>query len=447
MTQILTQNSTPDIQRVFALQRSKRWERKASTAEQRKAILLKLKEAILVRTDTINAALNADLRKPIVGAHHPEIWSTLGEIDTAVAHLDAWMQPQPVPLSPMFAGNEAYVQCEPRGVVLLFGPWNYPFSLVFAPLVNILAAGNSAIVKPNEMQPHTSALVAELIRATFHESLVAVFEGGIEVAEKMQQLPADHIFFTGSPAIGKRIMASAARHLTSVTLELGGKNPAIIEKDHDLMDAAGKIVAARFSNAGQLCLAADHVWVHRSQREAFTAIAAKVIDKMFYVDGQLQKERFPRIVDARNLARVKSYIDDALARGARVACGGTVEADDLTIHPTVLVDVPLDAAIMGEEVFGPVLAVLAYDDVREATDNSDKVGKPLALYVFGQPDFVEDVLAHTSSGGVTVNNVLCHYIESNLPFGGVNGSGIGRYKGHAGFLELSNARSVFVQVK
>ena len=435
----------PDIQRVFELQRANRWALKAAGPEQRKRLLLKLKEAVLSRVDEINQALFDDLRKPMVGLKNGEIYSVVSEIDIVLTSLDDWMKPAPVAALPMFAGNDTYVMYEPRGVVLLFGPWNFPFSLIFAPLVNILAAGNSAIVKPNEMQPHTSALVAEIIRTTFDEAQVAVFEGGVELADELQELPADHIFFTGSPAVGKRVMAAAARHLTSVTLELGGKNPAIVAPDADLDAVAPRIIAARTMNAGQICLSVDHVWVHRSRLEEFLAIAARTIDAMFYVDGALNKKRLPRIVDARNLARIRSYIDDAISRGARITCGGTIEDDDLTIHPTVIADVPLDASIMAEEIFGPVLPVLVYDDVHEATNNCDRVGKPLALYVFGHEEFVADVLAQTSSGGVTVNNVMSHYLEPSLPFGGVNSSGIGRYKGHAGFLELSNARSVFVQ--
>jgi aldehyde dehydrogenase (NAD+) len=434
-----------DIERVFELQRANRWNLKVTSAQERKACLLKLKDAVLGRVDEINQALFDDLRKQMVGLGNAEIYSVLSEIDIAVAGLDEWMKPAPVATQPMFAGNDAYVMYEPRGVVLLFGPWNFPFSLVFAPLVNILAAGNSAIVKPNEMQPHTSALVADIIRTTFDESHVAVFEGGVELAAQLQELPADHIFFTGSPAVGKRVMAAAAKHLTSVTLELGGKNPAIIAPDADLEAATAKIIAARYMNAGQLCLSVDHVWVHRSRLEEFLEIAGRMIDAMFYADGVLKKSRLPRIVDARNLARIRAYIDDAVARGARITSGGTIEEEDLTIHPTVIANVPLDATIMADEIFGPVLPVLVYDDIREATVNAERMGKPLALYVFGPEPFVADVLAHTSSGGVTVNNVLSHYVEGNLPFGGVNSSGIGRYKGHAGFLELSNARSVFVQ--
>lgn len=435
-----------DIERVFRLQRGERAALKASTAAQRCARLRRLREAIVAHIDQIDEALYLDLRKAREGARNTEVVSTLEEIDTALANLAQWMADEAVEPSPHFKGNQTFIRYEPRGVVLLFGPWNFPFSLVFAPLAQIVAAGNACIVKPNELQPHTSAVTARIIRAAFPEQEVAVFEGGVPLAEQLLELPVDHIFFTGSPAVGKRIMAAAARHLATVTLELGGKCPAIVDQGVDLVRTASMVVAARFRNAGQLCLSVDHVWVPESLRDPFVQVAQGVIAKMFYADGQLVKERLPHIVDARNFARVLGYIDDAVARGARVACGGERDPVDLTIDPTILVDVPLDAKVMQEEIFGPILPVLTYTSLDQVTDVVDAGGKPLAAYIFS-PDqaFIDEVLLKTSSGGVTVNGVMMHYAESRLPFGGVNGSGIGRYKGLAGFRELSNGRSVFVQ--
>lgn len=434
------------IEQVFALQRATRALRKRENAATRIARLTDLREAIVSRIDAIEAALHADLRRAPNGGKEGEIPAVLGEIDLAIAQLEQWMAPQAVPTSPHFQGNQTFIQYEPRGVVLLLGAWNFPFALALSPLVPILAAGNSAMVKPNELSPATSKVVAEIIQATFNEQDVAVFEGGIEVAEALQQLPFDHVFFTGSPAIGKRVMTAAAKHLSSVTLELGGKCPAIVAPGYDLVDAAGKVTGARFNNAGQLCLSVDHAWVPRAAVEPFCQIVGAVIDKLFFVDGQLQLERLPRMVNARNFERVLGYIEDAVARGARIVRGGQSDRETLTIHPTVLVDVPLDARIMQEEIFGPVLPVLAYDELAEVTKQIDATGKPLAMYVFAKEQaFIDQALLGTSSGGVTVNHVFMHYVEPNLPFGGVNGSGMGRYHGHAGFLELSNGRSTFVQ--
>lgn len=439
-------DSRAEMARVFNAQRANRVSLKASTAVQRGARLQKLRDAIVAHADEIDEALFVDLRKPRMGAQHFEITSVLNEIDTALEGLEDWMQDTEVTPSPHFTGNRTYVMYEPRGVVLLLGPWNFPFSLVFAPLVPIAAAGNACIVKPNEMQPRTSAVTAKIIREVFDEAEVAVFEGGVPFAEALLDLPFDHVFFTGSPAVGKRVMAAAAKHLATVTLELGGKCPAIVDRGVDFAKTVAMVVAARFRNAGQLCLAVDHVWVPEELRDSFVQVAKAVIDQMFYVDGKLVAERLARIVDDRNFERVNGYVSEAVGRGAKVVIGGEVDAQDRTIHPAVLVDVPLDARIMHEEIFGPILPVLTYRSLDEVTNHIDATGKPLALYVFS-PDqqFIDQVLLHSSSGGVTVNGVMMHYAESRLPFGGVNGSGIGRYKGVHGFRELSNGRSIFVQ--
>lgn len=436
-----------DINRVFQLQRANRAVLKASTAAQRRTRLQTLRDTIVAHADEIDEALFLDLRKARQGIKHFEIASALEEIDHALAALEQWMADETIEPSPHFKGNQVFIRYEPRGVVLLFGPWNFPFSLVFAPLVQIISAGNTCIVKPNELQPHTSAVTAKIIRAVFPEDQVAVFEGGVALAEQLLELPVDHIFFTGSPAVGKRIMAAAARHLASVTLELGGKCPAIVDHGVDLAKTVAMVVAARFRNAGQLCLSVDHVWIPQAMLEPFLQMARSMIAQMFYVDGKLALDRMARIVDQRNFARVTGYIDDALAHGARIAIGGERDAADLTLAPTVLVDVPPGAQVMLDEIFGPVLPVLTYQSLDQVTDYIDSTGKPLAMYIFS-PDqaFIDQVLLHSSSGGVTVNGVMLHYAESRLPFGGVNGSGMGRYKGVHGFRELSNARSVFVQV-
>lgn len=436
-----------EIRRVFDAQRANRLALKSSSAQDRCARLLRLRAAIVEHIDEIDQTLHADLRKALAGARNGEIYSVLHDIDEAVANLASWMAEEHIEPSPQFAGNTARIQYEPRGTVLLLGPWNFPFALVFSPLVPIIAAGNTCIVKPNEMQPATSALVARIIRETFPENEVAVFEGGVPVAEALQDLPFDHVFFTGSPAVGKRVMAAAARHLSSVTLELGGKCPAIVDDTFDLREFAGYCVGGRFPNAGQLCLSVDHVWVPRARLDELLPMLVATIDAMFYKDGELRKDRQPRIVDRRNFDRVMSYLDEAVSEGAIVVKGGKGESDDLTIHPTLLTQVPLDCRIMQEEIFGPLLPIIPYDSVGEIAAQVDATGKPLAIYVFSKDEsFVDDLLRRTSSGGVTVNGVMMHYLESRLPFGGVNSSGIGVYKGIHGFRELSHARSVFVRV-
>lgn len=434
------------IKRLFEVQRGHRAALKASTAEQRKERLKRLRIALVEHAEEIDEALHADLRKPRMGSQHFELLSVLEEIDLALEELEQWMADEPIAVSERHAGSQAKLRYEPKGVCLLFGAWNFPFALTLAPLIPIIAAGNTVIVKPNELQPVTSRLIARLLNSVFDEREVVVLEGGVPLAESLLQLPVDHIFFTGSPAVGKRIMQAAARNLTSVTLELGGKSPVIVDDNVDLMALAAKIVGARFFNAGQLCLAADHVWLPAKRRDEFIGILGAIIQKAFYVDGELDKSRLSKIVDSRNLKRLSDYVEDARGLGASVVLGGDIEPESLTFHPTVLVDVPLNALLMQQEIFGPILPVMTYENLDDVFAHIDATGKPLAVYIFSpNPAFVERVLQSTSSGGVTVNNVLSHYQEIRLPFGGVNQSGMGRYKGRYGFQELSNARSVFVQ--
>lgn len=438
----------PDVQateiaRIFDEQKKHQWVVKATSAESRKQKLLRLKEVLLSHIDEVRLALHQDLRRPRDEAMPQELAGVIADIDDAVAHLEEWMRPVDVEPSPMFAGARTTIRYEPRGVCLLFGPWNFPFLLVFEPLVPMIAAGNCAIVKPNELAPATSNLVARIIREVFDPREVAVFEGGIALANNLLELPFDHIFFTGSPKVGRAVMAAAARHLASVTLELGGKCPAIIDRTADLKDAAAKIGEGRMANAGQICLCADHVWVPEDLRDEFIAHLKESVRAKYYPNGVLDKENFCRIVNAANFARVNNYIGDALARGAKIAFGGQAEEADLTIHPTVLVDVPIDANVMEEEIFGPILPVLTYRDPNEITSVIRRGGKPLAMYLFSNDKaFIDDILKGTSSGGVTVNAWALHWFEPRLPFGGVNESGIGRYHGEHGFKELSHERAM-----
>lgn len=432
-----------DIQRVFALQKQHQWVVKATTAEVRKHKLERLKQVLLAHAGEVAEALRQDLRKPLETPLPQELAGVIADIDDALAHLHEWMAPVAVPSSPALAGTQAVIHYEPRGVCLLFGPWNFPFLLVFEPLVPMIAAGNCVIVKPNELAPATSRLAAKLIREVFDEREVAVFEGGVPLADALLDLPVDHIFFTGSPKVARTVMAAAARHLASVTLELGGKCPAIIDATVDLKKVAAIVGEGRMMNAGQICLCADHVWIPAALRDDFVAHLTAFLRERYYPGGTLDKTQFGRIVDARNFARVGAYIDDALARGARLACGGEREADDLTVHPTVLVDVPAEADVMQAEIFGPVLPVMTYRDPAEIVDFVRRGGKPLAMYLFSDDQaFVDTLRHHTSSGGITVNGWALHWFEPNLPFGGVNESGIGRYHGVHGFRELSHERAV-----
>jgi aldehyde dehydrogenase (NAD+) len=437
--------TAPDIPALFARQDAHQHRVRATTAEQRITKLQALRAAVAAHLPAAVAAMAEDFGKPGFEAAG-EVAALLGEIDHVAAHLAQWMQPTEVQTGAHAApGASARIVREPKGQVLIFGPWNFPFALLLQPLVGAIAAGNVCVLKPSEFTPATSAVCARLVRSVFEEAEVAIVEGGPEVATALLALPFDHIFFTGSTQVGKLVMAAAARHLPSLTLELGGKSPAIIDDDVDLAQAASRIAWGKYMNAGQICLSPDYVLVRPAQRDAFVAEVARYVRTSFHAEGALNEADLSQIVNQRNLDRLSGLIDDAVRRGARIALGGQVLASR-RIEPTVLVDVPRDAAIMQEEIFGPILPVLSCEDLDDAVNFVNGRDKPLALYVFSRrAAFIDAVLARTSSGGVTINDVIQHVAEPNLPFGGVGASGMGSYHGHYSFLAFSHERSVYCQ--
>lgn len=444
----LTAPTSDDIKAIFEIQSKYQWTQRRTTAAQRIAKLQKLRDTIEKYADEVKEAAYKDLRKNPKHVEMGELGTSYAEIDKAIANLESWMQPVEVESSAYLPNTSAKMIYEARGIVLIFGPWNFPFNLVMQPLTQAISAGNCAIVKPNEVTPAFSAVITKIIREVFEPQEAAVLEGDISLANQLLELPVDHIFFTGSPAVGKVIMAAAAKHLASVTLELGGKNPVIIDRDANVQEAAGKVAAIRNANSGQVCLCPENIYVHEDIKDQFLAVAQGTYQALYYKDGELNQDAQGKIVDERNFQRVKGYIDDAKAKGATVVCGGDTIAESHGIHPTILTDIPADAKILEEETFGPILSVFTYKDITEVYDALHAQPKPLALYVFSNNEaFVEGVLANTSSGGVTVNDLLTHHAEKNLPFGGVNNSGIGRYHGIHGFRELSHERAVLTSRK
>ena len=441
----MTNQIASEITRVFELQRANRWNRKVSSADDRRERLNRLKSAVLANAQAVDDALVADLRRAHETPMPNEVLAVLGDIEQALAELDDWMAPTPVEPSAYFADTTQFIQHEARGVVLVFGPWNFPFALVVQPLIPIIAAGNTAIVKPNELSPATSAVVAKIIKEAFAEDEIAVFEGDVELANALLELPFDHIFFTGSPAVARTIMTAAARHLSSVTLELGGKCPAIIDGTTDLATVAAIVGGGKHYNAGQICLAPDHVWVQEDVRDEFLDHYLAWIETNLYRDGELIIEALPHIINTRNFERVTGYLTDAVDRGAKLLGSGRSDVDTLTVEPCVLLDVPADARVMQDEIFGPILPVFTFRGIDEVMAAMQGKDKPLAVYIYSDDrDLVDDVLARTSSGGVTVNGWATHCAESHLPFGGVNHSGTGSYHGIFGFRELSHARAVVI---
>ncbi len=434
-----------EINRVFALQQARKIELRQTTAEQRLEKLRRLRAAVIAHKADILAAADADMRKPPVDALLGEIMPVTQGIDLALKHLKRWMRPQRVKTPINLLGTRGEIRYEPKGAALIIAPWNVPVFLSFVPLASAVAAGCTAIIKPSEMTPALGAVIRNIVAETFDEAEVAVFEGGPEVAQALLRRPFDHIFYTGNPEIGKVVMRAAAEHLTSVTLELGGKSPVIVDESADIEAAAERLVWGKLLNGGQVCVAPDYVLVHESRKDELLG----ALDRQFKAHAGDQAGRLPqltRIVNPRHHARVQGLLDDALARGARVVTGGQSDAAERFIAPTVLTDVPPDARLMQEEIFGPLLPVLGYQDLNRALELINAKPKPLALYVFSRiKDNVERILRGTSAGGTTINHVMLHGLHPNLPFGGVNNSGIGKSGGFYGFQAFSNERAVLRQ--
>jgi aldehyde dehydrogenase (NAD+) len=436
-----------EISRVFDLQREHQWDVKASTAEQRKAKLARLKTAVEAHADDIVAAVRKDTRKPEGEIRVTEIMNVVNNIQLNIDSLEEWMKPTQV--TPTNNPNDkGLIVYEARGVCLILGPWNFPLGLVFGPLAAAIAAGNCCMVKLTDLCPNTAQIAGVIVRDVFDENEVALFEGDVSVAEALLGLPFNHIFFTGSPRVGKIVMAAAAKNLASVTLELGGKSPVIIDQGANVEAIGAALAGAKQFNGGQACICPDYVFVREDEQDRLVEAFRSNVEKNLYEGGTINKEGIAQIVNENNFNRVKALFDDAVEKGAQVAVGGELDASDLTVHPTMLTGVTPQMKILQEEIFAPILPVMTYDTIDQAIGYIEARDKPLALYVFSlNEETVDKVLKRTSSGGVTVNGVFSHYLENRLPFGGVNGSGMGSYHGYFGFKAFSHERAVYVHQK
>jgi aldehyde dehydrogenase (NAD+) len=442
-----TDNAAPTagIADVFERQQARARQWRTSTAAERIARIRKLLKAIEAYEYHLYLAAKADFGKPEAEVDLTELLPVIGEAKHTISHLKRWMKPRRVRPTLAMAGTSGSIRCEPKGVVLIMAPWNYPFNLAMGPLVSALAAGNTAIIKPSEMTPQVSALIRRIVEETFEPDEVAVFEGGVETATALLKLPFDHIFFTGSPAVGKIVMAAAARNLSSVTLELGGKSPTIVERSADIKKAARNIIWGKCTNNGQTCIAPDYLLVHNSIRVEFVEEAIRCLQHAYghSYGEQLLSADYCRIVNDANCQRLLKLVDDARSRGANVVAGGRAEAAQRFIAPTLLVDVPPDAAIMQEEIFGPILPILGYDELDDAIALINGKPKPLALYIYSRDKAaIRHVLTHTTAGDTCINHNMVHFLHQNLPFGGVNNSGIGKSHGFHGFVAFSHERSI-----
>ncbi|WP_246797175.1 aldehyde dehydrogenase family protein [Burkholderia perseverans] len=432
--------SQNEIKRVFTLQKKNQRKIKATTADERIRTLVRLKDALIKYRPEVNAALAADLGRKQPDDARGEIGLVVAGIDHAVANLAEWMKPTNVPSA---EDTDAMVRYEPRGTVLLFTPWNFPIDLLFEPLTAIVAAGNTCIVKTNEMTPEAGKIAAKIIQETFDEAHVAVFEGDVSLANELLELPFDHFFLTGSPRVGQLVMTAAAKHLASVTLELGGKCPAVIDKDYPMAAAAPWIAYGATMDMGQTCQCVDYVVLPKGRFDEFKVAVSGVLQNIWYKDGEYNPDAMAHFVNLANFKRVKGYMDEAVARGAEIALGGRAFEDKLAIEPTLLRNVPLDTAIMQNEIFGTVIPVIEYEDIEEVYDFVDATGKPLNLFVYSNnATFVEHVVDNISAGNTNVNSWVKNLFNNDLPFGGVNKSGTGRYHGVYGFRELSNQRAM-----
>lgn len=431
-----------DISAAFEGQRDAALRLRTSTAAERKAKIERLRDALLAHKDEVIAAGWADFRKPATEVELTEILPVVAEANDALRNVKSWMKPKGVWPSRMMIGTKGYIQYEPKGRCLIVSPWNYPINLSLGPLVSAIAAGNTAIIKPSEMTPAAAAVISKIVAEVFGPDEVTVIEGDAQTAQALLALPFDHIFFTGSPAIGKVVMAAAAKHLTSVTLELGGKSPTIVDATANIELAAKNILWAKFTNNGQTCIAPDHIYVHADVHDAFVAACQQVL-KNVYGDNAQQSEYLARMVNSRHAGRVKALLDDAVARGAKVLAGGQTDAADDYVAPTLLGSIPADANIMSEEIFGPLLPIIVYSDIQTVINQINAEPKPLALYVWSKNESViEQVMSNTSSGGACINHCVVQFLHGNLPFGGVNNSGIGSAHGHFGFKAFSHERGI-----
>nr|WP_258096775.1 aldehyde dehydrogenase family protein [Salinibacter sp. 10B] len=416
-----------------------------TTAEQRKRKLQRLADALLARRDAFCDALHADFRKAPVEVDLTEIKTVTKEIEHTIAHLEDWMQPDRVGSPLLFTGTRSAIHYEPKGVVLILSPWNYPVNLTLGPLVGAIAAGNCAVLKPSEHTPNTAAVLQDLLHDLFEEREIRVLTGGPDVAQSLTRQPFDHIYFTGSPAIGRKVMKAAAEHLASVTLELGGKSPAIVDDTADLDRAAGRIVWSKFTNAGQTCIAPDYVLVEAPVHDALVDRLRDRIHQFYGATPHAQRtsDDYARLVHEDHYRKVLDLFSGALDAGATVAVGGQHDAETNYVAPTVLTDVPLEAPIMQKEIFGPLLPVLPFQTLDEAFRIINARSAPLSLYLFTERESTVDrVLYQTTAGSTCVNEGFVHFVHPRLPFGGKGESGIGRAHGVRSFREFSNERSV-----
>lgn len=402
--------------------------------------LRNLAEAIKALEPKILKALQADLGKHAAEAFTTEVGFIYNEIRHTRRHLAKWSKPEKLRPTMLTAPASCYVVREPLGSVLIIGPWNYPFQLLLAPLVGALAAGNTVVLKPSEMAPHTQAVLTELINDTFSEDLVAVFQGGAETSQQLLAQEWGHVFFTGSTRVGRLVAKAAAATFSPYTLELGGKSPCIVDEDANLDLAAKRIVWGKFTNAGQTCVAPDYLWVHYKVKDELVAKIKKILQKTFGKDP-FKSPDFGRMITKQHAVRLQGFIAEG-----RIIVGGDVDVEERYVSPTLIDQIDFSHEVMREEIFGPLLPVLTFENISEIFSYLPNQDKPLALYYFGSSkDMMKRVTNELSYGGGCLNDTVMHLAHPDLPFGGVGASGVGAYHGRHSFELFSHKKSILKQ--
>lgn len=397
----------------------------------------RLQEGIRKYEPELTEALRNDLGKSAFESYASEIGLILREIKSAKKHLAGWSKEKKCPTPLFMAGSKSFVHPEPYGVVLIIAPWNYPVQLTLSPLIGAIAAGNCAIVKPSPDAPCTSDVLTRLIDECFESEYIAVTATDAHTTEMLLQERFDYIFYTGGVRFGKSVMEAAARHLTPVTLELGGKSPCIVDDDADLPVAARRIVWGKLLNCGQTCVAPDYLMVHSTIKDRLIDAIRQEIARQYGEDPRLSPD-YPRIVNRRHIDRLLPLLKDG-----DIVCGGTADPDERYIAPTLIENVRPGSPLLTDEIFGPILPVIPFDDIDDCVEYINTHEKPLALYYFTRSKKrARYMIQHTSSGGVCINDTISHVVNSDLPFGGIGNSGIGQYHGRYSFETFSHPKSV-----
>jgi aldehyde dehydrogenase (NAD+) len=426
----------------YAIDRQKKFfnEGKTKPLDIRKQTLEKLADVIKKSEKEILIALKQDLNKSEMETYTTEIGILLEEIRFTLKHIDEWSVPVKVKTAKTHVGSKAYKVPEPYGTALIIAPWNYPLQLAISPVIGAIAAGNTVVIKPSELTPNTSNLIASLIDSQFDPAHITVIEGGVKSTQMLLEQPFDYIFFTGSVPVGKVIMEAAAKQLIPVTLELGGKSPCIIDETANVPLAAKRVAFGKVMNAGQTCVAPDYLFVHNEVKEEFIQEFQKAV-REFYGKNPLTNDTYGRIVNERHFNRLTGYLRDG-----DILTGGSVDHASLKIEPTLMVPKDDTVPVMQDEIFGPIFPVMEYENMDEVISFINGRPKPLALYLFTGEDHVADKVNNSISyGGGCVNDTLMHLATPYLPFGGVGESGIGNYHGESSFATFSHYKSILKQ--